>query len=99
MSFWHGVRMRDNRNQNRLGNGFPPKTLTFQQAKYYTGLSIKTLENYEKAELITVSNVIMPGATRGRKLILRTSLDRLIEQSVGNTTTAVICPKKGGTCP
>ena len=93
---WHGAGMRNNKNQPRLGNGFLPKTLTFQQAEHYTGLSIGTLENYARAGLITVSNMIMPGATRGRKLIDRKSLDHLIDECVGNATTAVICPKKGG---
>jgi len=78
-----------------VGNAFPPRTLTFQQAKYYSGLSIGTLENYERAGLIIVANVIIPGAKRGRKLIDRESLDRLVDESVGNVTTAVICPRKG----
>lgn len=88
--------MRVHRNQNPSGYGFPPKTLTFQQASYYTGLSVETLENYARADLITVSNLILPGATRGRKLIVRESLDLLIESCVGVPTTAVICPKKSG---
>jgi hypothetical protein len=88
--------MRNKTNKTWQGNAFPPKTLTFQQASYYTGVSVETLENYAKADLITVSNVIMPGATRGRKLIDRKSLDLLIDSSVGVSTTAVICPKRRG---
>ena len=73
-----------------------PKTLTFQQGVHYSGLSIGTLRNYEKAGLITVYNLMIPGTTRGRRLIDRSSLDSLIEASVGKVTTADICGRKGG---
>jgi len=73
-----------------------PKTLTFQQACHYSGLSVGTLRNYEKAGLVEVYNIMIPGATRGRRLIDRASLDSLIESSVGIATTANICGKKGG---
>ena len=72
-----------------------PKSLTFQAASSYTGLSTGTLRNYEKAGLITIYNVMIPGASRGRKLIDRQSLDQLLEGSVGNITTSAICGKGG----
>lgn len=74
-------------------NATPPRWLTFQAAPKYCGISIRTLQNYENAGLIAVANVIQPGAKRGRKLIDRESLDRLIEDSVGIKTTAEICPQ------
>ena len=46
--------------------------------------------------MIRVANVIIPGLTRGRKLIDRESLDALIEASIGKKTIIPICPKKGG---
>jgi hypothetical protein len=73
----------------------PPRWLTYQTAPKYCGLSARTLLNYELAGLIKVANVIQPGSTRGRKLIDRESLDRLIEESVGQKTTAPICGKGG----
>ena len=76
--------------------GTLPKALTFQSAAPYSGLSGGTLRNYQKAGLITVYNVIIPGQTRGRKLIDRQSLDNLLEGNVGTVTTATICPTKGG---
>ena len=75
-------------------SGILPKALTFQSASPYSGLSGGTLRNYEKAGLITVYNVIIPGQTRGRKLIDRQSLDDLLEGNTGTITTANICPTK-----
>jgi hypothetical protein len=74
----------------------PPRWLTYQTAPKYCGLSARTLLNYELAGLIKVANVIQPGSKRGRKLIDRESLDRLIEESFGKKTLVAICPKNGG---
>ena len=82
------------RNLIACSSGIPPKALTFQSASLYSGLSGGTLRNYEKAGLITVYNVIIPGQTRGRKLIDRQSLDDLLEGNAGTITTAAICPTK-----
>ena len=72
-----------------------PRWLTYKDATRYCGLSDRTLLTYEGKGLIKVANVIIPGATRGRKLIDRESLDALFESSVGNVTTASICWKGG----
>ena len=82
-------------NSNNGKQAFLPKSITFQQAASYSGLSTGTLRNYDKAGLITVYNVLIPGATRGRKLIDRESLDQLLESSLGKQTTASICGKGG----
>ena len=73
-----------------------PKWLTYQTAPRYCGLCEGTLRNYEKAGLIRVANVIIPGSKRGRKLIDRESLDEFIEASIGKKTMVNICPKKEG---
>ena len=78
----------------RIGGTLLPKCLTFQQATPYSGVSNGTLRNWEKAGLITVYNIVIPGSGRGRRLIDRASLDRLIEASVGVTTTTDICRAK-----
>lgn len=70
---------------------FLPKVITFQQATHYTGLSLGTIRNWDKAGLIVTYNVIIPGSTRGRRLICRESIDKLIEGSAGVATTADIC--------
>lgn len=72
----------------------PPRWLTYQAASNYCGLSIRTLQNYDNGGLIAVANVIQPGSRRGRKLIDRESLDRLITASVGVKTQVEICPTK-----
>jgi hypothetical protein len=71
----------------------PPRWLTYQTAPKYCGISTRTLQSYESAGLIVVANVIQPGSRRGRKLIDRESLDRLIIESVGVKTKVEICPK------
>ena len=78
-----------------LINAIPPRWLTYQAAPKYCGISTRTLQNYENAGLIVVANVIQPGAKRGRKLIDRESLDRLIMESIGVKTQVVICPRTG----
>jgi hypothetical protein len=77
-------------------NAITPRWLTYQAAPEYCGLNSRTLRNYEKAGLLRVANVIIPGSTRGRRLIDRESLDLLIDGNVGTVTTAPICPQKGG---
>jgi hypothetical protein len=59
------------------------KWLTFQAAAKYVGVSVRTLQNWEKAESFRTANVIVPGSTRGRRLIDRESLDEFIEGFVG----------------
>lgn len=60
-----------------------PRWLTLKGAAIYSGLSERTIENYIKADLIISSNVVMPGASRGRRLVERESLDAFIEQFIG----------------
>jgi hypothetical protein len=76
------------------GKNILPKCLTFQQAAPYCGVSHGTLKNWEKAGLITVYNIVIPGSGRGRRLIDRESLDQFIEGSVGTITTTDICRTK-----
>ncbi len=60
-----------------------PRWLTLKGAAMYSGLSERTIENYIKADLVISSNVVMPGASRGRRLVERESLDAFIEQCIG----------------
>jgi excisionase family DNA binding protein len=60
----------------------PSRWLTFQTASPYVGVSIRTLQNWEKAGHLRVANVA-PMGTRGRRLIDREHLDRFIESYVG----------------
>jgi hypothetical protein len=68
--------MKDNDN-------ITPRWLTLEGAVKYTGLSKRTIENYINDGLVISSNVIRPGATRGRRLVDRPSLDAFIEQFIG----------------
>jgi hypothetical protein len=69
-------------NANQL-SAIAPAWLTFEGGSQYSGLSIRTLQNYAAANYIRTSNVIAPGATRGRRLIDRASLDEFLEAGVG----------------
>jgi len=60
-----------------------PRWLTLERAAKYTGLSQRTIANYIKDGLIISANVIRPGATRGRRLVDRYSLDSFIESQIG----------------
>ena len=60
-----------------------PRWLTLEGAARYCGVSSRTIENYIKDGLIVSANVIRPGASRGRRLVDRCSLDSFIEQFIG----------------
>jgi len=60
-----------------------PRWLTLEGAAKYTGLSQRTIENYIKDGLIISANVMRPGASRGRRLVERPSIDAFIEQCIG----------------
>jgi hypothetical protein len=62
-----------------------PRWLTLASAARYCGLSERTIENYIKDGLIVSANVIRPGASRGRRLVDRCSLDSFIESQIGRT--------------
>jgi hypothetical protein len=62
-----------------------PRWLTLKGAARYSGLSERTIVNYIKDGLIVSSNVIRPGASRGRRLVDRISLDAFIEAQIGKT--------------
>jgi len=57
--------------------------LTVPAGAVYSGLSGRLLQNAIAAGLVRSSIVKMPNAKRGRRLIERASLDRWIEQGVG----------------
>lgn len=63
-------------------NDIEPRWLTYKQASLYSSLSVRLLQNYTKDGHIRTSNIIAPGATRGRRLISRESLDSLIEAGI-----------------
>lgn len=64
-----------------------PRWLTLEGAAKYTGLSQRTIENYIKYGLIISANVMRPGASRGRRLVERPSLDAFIEQFIGMSSS------------
>jgi hypothetical protein len=64
-----------------------PRWLSYKGASHYSGLSIRVLQDHVKGGRIVASNVIAPGATRGRRVISRESLDQFIEQGIGRVST------------
>ncbi|HEY1122256.1 MAG TPA: hypothetical protein VGE67_11680 [Haloferula sp.] len=74
-----------------------PRWLTFKGASLYSGLSVRLLQDHVKAGRIIASNVTAPGATRGRRLLSRESLDELIEEGIGKVSTlSMNSGRKGG---
>lgn len=56
--------------------------VTFQTAAKYVGVSVRTLQNWDKGGFVRTANVC-PMGTRGRRLIDREHLDKFIESFVG----------------
>jgi hypothetical protein len=63
---------------------FLPAWLTVAAASHYSGLSRATLYRHIDADVLITSTVKLPGRRRGRLLINRESIDRLIEEGVGD---------------
>jgi hypothetical protein len=59
-----------------------PQWLTMEGACRYSGLSDGTIWAYIREGYIVSANVILPGNSRGRRLINRPSLDAFIESYV-----------------
>lgn len=58
-----------------------PRWLTYELASIYSSFKQSHLEVLVKKKLVTSRNVRLPGASRGRRLIDRFSLDTFIEGS------------------
>ena len=71
-----------------------PRWLTLKAASIYSGLNIRTLQNYISEELIISSTVKRLGASRGRRLVCRQSLDTFIEAGIGQNADVTFMPKK-----
>ena len=79
-------------------NNTTPRWGNYKQARNYSGLSIRLLQDYVSSELIRSSIVVKPGSRRGVRLIDLHSLDELIEAGVGKppTVLAMNTNRKGG---
>lgn len=69
--------------------------LSLAQAGHYSGLTDRTLRNYESAGLLEFHRIIQPGATRGTVRIDRLKLDALIEESVAPASKLKMNKGKG----
>jgi hypothetical protein len=56
-----------------------PRWLSYQGASDYCSLSARDIQELVKLKLVRSKNVLKPGATRGRRVIDRLSLDEFIE--------------------
>ena len=70
--------------------------LSLAQAGHYSGLTDRTLRNYERAGLLKFHRIIQPGASRGTVRIDRLELDALIEQSVAPASSLKMNESRGG---
>ncbi|QTN34169.1 helix-turn-helix domain-containing protein [Akkermansiaceae bacterium] len=62
-----------------------PQWLTIEGATKYSGLSDGTIWTYIREGHIVSANIVLPGNSRGRRLINRPSLDAFIERYVVGT--------------
>ena len=60
-----------------------PEWLTARDAAKYAGVCVRTIQNYILSGAVRSTSVVIPGNTRGRRLVHRPSLDQFIEQGVG----------------
>lgn len=61
----------------------PPTWFSLPAAPLYSGLSRALLYEHIADGALVSSTVKRPGRSRGRRLVLRSSLDRLIEAGIG----------------
>lgn len=62
---------------------FPPAWFPVAAAARYSGLSRALIYEHISDGALVSSTVKRPGRTRGRRLVQRASLDRLIEEGIG----------------
>lgn len=70
--------------------------LSLAQAGHYSGLTDRTLRNYEGAGLLKFHRIIQPGASRGTVRIDRLELDALIEESAAPASSLKMNEARGG---
>lgn len=75
-------------------NIIKPEWLSINDSSIYSGLSGRCLQNYVADKLVVAAHVKRPGATRGRTLIERKSLDDLIRRSIGEKATIAMNSKQ-----
>ena|ERR1035437_3813740 len=65
------------------GSLVPPIWFSVTSAARYSGLSRALIYEHIRDEMLVSSTVKRPGRRRGRRLVERASLDRLIEAGIG----------------
>lgn len=70
-------------------NAKTSRWITFQAGSQYVGVSVRTLQNWDKAGLLRTANVT-PLGTRGRRLIDREHLDQFIESFIGAPASKIV---------
>ena len=72
-----------------------PRWLSLEAASNYSGVSKRLVEIWRDKGFIKSANITMPGATRGRRVFDRLSIDSYIEAFVG-APVSKIGMNKGG---
>lgn len=62
-----------------------PAWLTYPGAENYTGLSVRTIERRVADGTLVATYVKPKGAKRGRRLICRESIDKWLEDGIGQS--------------
>ena len=72
-----------------------PRWLSHESASYHAGVSKRLIEVWRDKGFIRSANVTMPGASRGRRVYDRESIDSYIETFIG-APVSKIGMNKGG---
>jgi hypothetical protein len=67
-----------------------PRWFTLEGASTYSGLTIRTLQNYIAAGHVRSATVVAAGKSRGRRLVDRASLDAFIEQGLTRPPSEIV---------
>jgi hypothetical protein len=72
----------------------PPRWLRIPQAIGYSGIGERTLEKLISSGQVVSAHVLLPGNTRGVRLIDRQSLDAFIESAISNPPADLVMNRK-----
>lgn len=60
-----------------------PRWLSLEDASNYSGVSRRQIQIWDESGFIRAANITKPGATRGRRVYDRESIDAYIESFIG----------------
>jgi hypothetical protein len=72
----------------------PPRWLSLDAAEQYTGVSRRQIQVWRAMGYIKSANIVLPGATRGRRVYDRESIDAFIESYISAPVSELVMNSK-----